>query len=173
MIKLFFTACMFCSLLACAVEPEVLACRKFMGAAFENEKSANSFYNHTRNISESSPALMLGFKAVSEFMMCNHVSGPFKKLSHFNKGKDLLEQAIKKESGNVELRFMRFCTQSNAPAILQYNAKLKEDMKILLQYLTDKNRNETKDVSLFANIRKILLESKYCTEAEKLMIRNL
>jgi hypothetical protein len=148
--------------------------RTMMGTAYKNESAAKEFYTNTRNITSNSSALLLGFKGISELMMCNHVVNPFTKLSFFKKGKNLLEQALVKEPNNPELRFMRFCTQVNTPSVLAYNTDLKQDKTFLLNYIRSQEKTTPKqDENLYKHIIIFLKESKYCSSEEKLYLNNL
>jgi hypothetical protein len=148
--------------------------RSLMSEAFKKETAALSFHQNTRSISPSSPALLLGFKAISEFMMCNHIHNPFTQLSYFKKGKNLLEQAILRDATNIELRFMRFCTQVSTPSILAYNDDIAEDKNLLIQYLKAQQKLKIKDdEALFVNMKGFLLESTHCTQEEKSILKNL
>lgn len=49
------------------------------------------------------------------------------KLSTFKEGNALLEEAISKDSDNVEFRFFRLIIQENAPKILGYHKNIAED----------------------------------------------
>lgn len=68
-----------------------------------------------------------GFMAVGNFFMAKHAFNPLKKISYFNQGKKLLENAVRSEPDNVEIRVMRLLTQENIPNILGYHQHIKED----------------------------------------------
>jgi hypothetical protein len=158
------------SLVSLALSPDVPYYRRMMGASLESEDSARAFYNHTRKIEDTGPSTLLGYKAMSEFMMCNHVSGPFNKLEHFNKGKKMLEWAIERDGNNAELRFMRFCTQDNVPAMLHYRDELDEDKEFLIDYL---KQVEVKDKTLKALIKNYLQDHRLCSSREQQTIKKL
>ena len=147
--------------------------RRLLNESPKNEKTAEFFFEQTKNFNETNGALLLGFKAMSEFMLCNHVSNVFSKLSHFNTGKRLLEEVIKKDSKNVELIYFRFTVQTNVPALLAYSAKIKEDKQFLINYLKDNFSNANKDVDLYSRIKLYLLQCDACSQAEKENIKNL
>ncbi len=67
--------------------------------------------------------LFLGYHGASQMMMAKHVGNPFKKLSYFNKGKDMYTAAINADPRNVELRFLRFSVQAEAPGFLKLQAE--------------------------------------------------
>jgi hypothetical protein len=146
-------------------EKEIISFRKLFEDSAVNTSSANNFYQQTRKINEQSASTLIGFKATSELMMCNHVFSPLSKLSYFNSGKKLLETAIQKDPKNIELRFFRFSTQSNVPALLNYSSNINEDKMILMNYL--KINNSITDKDLYQRIKSYMLKSTYCSASEK------
>lgn len=171
--KLFLSSLIFLTMDAAAYTPDVVCYRKMMQFAFRNIDSAHALYKSTRGIKESSPALLLGFKAMAELMMCNHVANPLTKLSYFNKGKKLLECAIAKEDNNAELRFMRFCTQSNTPGILDYKSDLKKDKSFLIRYLKEEKSVLPHEDEFRMNVKSYLLKSSFCSASEQILIKTL
>ena len=59
------------------------------------------------------------------------VTGPFKKLQLFKKGRSLLEDALKKHAADPELRFLRLMIQEHAPGIVNYKSHLEEDRSLI------------------------------------------
>lgn len=153
-----------------AFSPDLQYYRLLMEQSQKSSQSARTFYSHTRQIQNSGHPTLLGYKAMAELMMCNHVSGPFNKLGYFNRGKKMLEQAIEKDRNNAELRFMRFCIQDNVPAILNYRDELAEDKDFLIRYL---KKTAVQDKALHEQIRAYLLDHKLCSSNEKQTIKNL
>lgn len=146
-------------------EKEILLLRKLFEDSAISSSSATNFYEQTRKITPQSTSTLIGFKAMSELMMCNHVFSPLSKLSYFNSGKKLLETAIQKDPKNIELRFFRFSTQSNVPALLNYSSNINEDKLILMNYL--KINNSITDKDLYQRIKTYMLKSSYCSSSEK------
>ena len=65
----------------------------------------------------------------------NHVINPISKLNTFKKGKNNLENAIQLDQNLVEIRFLRYSIQKNAPQFLGYSKQLKEDETFLRNHL--------------------------------------
>lgn len=61
----------------------------------------------------------------------NHVRNPITKLKTFNKGKENLEKAFLMDSDNIEIRFIRWSVQKNAPKFLGYYQQIEEDEKFI------------------------------------------
>jgi hypothetical protein len=69
----------------------------------------------------------------------NHVSNPFSKLNTFKKGKASIEQAVKADSDNAEIRLIRLSVQKNCPAFLNYNKNINEDEQFLIKHKDEIN----------------------------------
>lgn len=76
-----------------------------------------------------------GYLAAYQIFMAKHTFNPFKKMSHFNKGKDQLEELIAQEPENVELRYIRLCIQFYSPKILGYQINIEEDKMYVMNNL--------------------------------------
>lgn len=146
--------------------------RDMIDAAAGNAGSAYAFHKTMKSTSLTSP-LMNGYRAMSELMLCNYVLSPVSKLAHFNKGKNMLEEAIKSAPDNAELRFYRYCTQLNAPRILNYSQNLLEDRLILLRFLEAESKNKKKDLDLYTRIKTFLFTSEFTPAAEKEQLKKL
>lgn len=79
----------------------------------------------------------------------------------FVEGVTLIENAIKAEPNNVEIRFIRLSIQENTPKFLKYKANINEDKKVIITGF-DKQNKELKDY-----IKLYVKTSKVFTEAEK------
>lgn len=98
---------------------EKKACEQLIGVLKSNYPKENT--------------LLLGYKGSATMMMANHVINPFTKLSYFKKGKNMLKKAIEADRENIELRFLRYAAQTNAPSFLGYDDHISSDKKYLLQ----------------------------------------
>jgi hypothetical protein len=61
----------------------LIAMRIELNLAAENEHIAQSFYNQMSLINNSSPPILIGFKAISILIMGKHAFNPYTKLKHF------------------------------------------------------------------------------------------
>lgn len=106
--------------------------------------------------------LYLGYIGCATMMMAKHAFNPFSKLSYFKKGRAMLEDAIKKDEKNFELRFLRFTAQTNMPSFLGYNESIEKDKKFILNSFS-----QIKDESLEQYVLPTLEKSKDLTPTEK------
>jgi hypothetical protein len=103
-----------------------------------------------------------GYKAAATMMMAKFTINPISKLQHFNNGKEMLEDAIKKHPTEIELNFIRYTIQCNAPYMLNYQFAIQSDKQILLTKL-----KTLKDQDLKQHITKYLKTSPYLTPSER------
>lgn len=73
----------------------------------------------------------------------NHAVNPLSKLNTFNKGKTNIEEAIKSDPKNIEIRFLRYSIQVKAPKFLGYHKNLDSDRLFILS-----NKRLVKEESL-------------------------
>lgn len=149
---------------------DLSAYRKMLDQSLASAEVSQRFYTQFKGVKENDEPILVGFKAMSEFMVCKHTSNPFSQLSHFNKGRKLLESAINRERLNPELLFFRLSTQSNIPSLLGYKTNINSDKLTLIRYL---KKHDEEDKVLWGRIKTYLLINQYCTAEEKAMIRKL
>jgi len=77
--------------------------------------------------SASTDNLIIGYKGAITASMADYMKSKEEKLRLFSEGKNLIEQSIKADASNVELRFLRFTIQTNAPKALGYNKQMEDD----------------------------------------------
>lgn len=79
-------------------------------------------------------AILQAYGGALEAAAAECVKGGLSKLEYFSRGKKNLEAALQKDSHNVEIRFLRFATQVNAPDFLEYD-NIREDKPLILEKL--------------------------------------
>lgn len=100
---------------------------------------------------KNNSATYLGYLGGLQTIWANHVFSPISKWNTFKKGKGNIEQAIKIEPENVELRFIRLSIQKNIPSFLGYKSNIDEDIEFI-----KKNRNQICIEILNNNIEMLL-----------------
>lgn len=96
-------------------------------------------------------AVEKGYYGAYLAIWANHVWNPMDKLSTFKKGKSELENAIKEDPNNVELRFLRLSIQSNIPGILNYKQNIKSDLAFIKDH-----KNEIKSNQLLNMVNELI-----------------
>jgi len=114
----------------------------------EIEEVRNSFFNVD---SEEELAVYLNlckestcqeseyYLAVATMWQAEYTYWPNKKYSYFNEGREMLEDLIKKNPQNVELRFLRYIVQSSCPPFLGYTGDIESDMLHIQQNIKKAN----------------------------------
>jgi len=108
--------------------------------ANDDSDAADLFYEKMEKVPEDAPARVLGYKGIAALVEAKHSFNPINKMRYFSEGSRLLDASIEKEPSNVELRFLRFTVQDNAPFFLDYHDQLEEDKKAITTFLSDKTR---------------------------------
>lgn len=103
---------------------------------------------------EKNNPLFFGYRAGATMLMAKHLINPFNKLSHFKRGKQMLEKAIKFDQKNVELRFLRYTIQTNVPSFLNYSDHKENDRLFLLQSMNRLNDQKLKNI-ISAYLKKV------------------
>lgn len=130
--------------------------------AASNKSEADNFYDFLKDNPGINTNVFNAYTGMSYMIKANYSWNPYNKLSFFNKGKDKLEDAIANDSYNAELRFLRFCIQTNAPGFLAYSGKIKEDKAMLMV-----SYPLIKDEDLKKRIKEYMLDCKYCSTEDK------
>jgi hypothetical protein len=159
-ILLLTTSCLF------ADNNDILKLRELFYSASKDSKAAEIFYEKLKPVTTSSDPLLIGYKGMSELLLCYHSYNPYTKLSHFGKGKELLDKAISLNPENTELHYLRYSVQTNVPLFLGYRSNIQNDKKLILIFLFD-SKNKKNDADLFDRVYTYMLNSNECSEEEK------
>ena len=143
-----------------AQKPSLQEIRLLYREAESEENSAELLLERLESVGEEQPVL-LAYKASGTMLVAKYAFLPFK-LSWFNKGKKLMQEAVDAAPEEVEIRFLRFALQANTPGFLGYKDHMEEDKALLLKRLP-----EVKDDNLKQLMLPFLLNSEYLTETEK------
>ena len=122
---------MTCQSVAAKSQFEQLRILFFSCNSVEGKKN---FYDATRNL-DLNKAENKAYQGVATAMYADVVESVSDKISYFNSGKDLLEQAITADWYNAEIRFLRFSVQAEVPFFLGYSDKKEEDALMVLDAL--------------------------------------
>jgi len=140
--KLLFVGLLFLAVTSFASTPTIDEIRLLYEKSDKDESSCNKLIEILSVYNEKDNPLYAGYKASAIMMMAKHVFNPFSKMSYFKKGKKILENAIKADDKNVELRFLRFNIQTHIPSFLGYNNDIDSDKFFLetsFQKINDEN----------------------------------
>lgn len=132
--------------------------------AVTDEGAAEKLIKMLKPFNSKNNPLWAGYKASVTMLLAEHTFNPFKKLKYFNKGKKMLQEAVEADRTNIELRFLRFTAQSNAPSFLGYDDHIQADKKFLLQKVPQLSD---------ATLKKYLISSLQMTEVGHALEQNV
>lgn len=140
---------------------------RYLKAATE-KNTCEELINQLSTVEVETNPLLFGYRGSATMMMAQHVSNPFSKLSYFRKGKNMLDEAISADQKNMELRFLRFAAQTEAPAMLGYRGEIEEDKKLILHALPASDDRSLKQLIIGFLVKSDFLEKE---EKEKLTVK--
>lgn len=130
--------------------------------ATKKEVACQSLIKTLSAASTPKTAINKGYLGATYVMMAIYVNNPFSKLSNFNKGKEILEQAIKQDPSNIELMYLRFAIQTNVPSMLNYYKHIPQDRKLIITAYP-----LIKDAELKTNILRVFKKYSGTTAVER------
>ena len=120
------------------------------------------YFNTTDNISKCNSLKTLlnsienknntinAYIGANALLYCKHSDNSFKKYSYFKQGKKMIEDAVKSDPDNLEIKFLRYINQINAPWFLNYKCNIKDDLKFI---------NSNLDLISDEGFKKIIVET--------------
>jgi hypothetical protein len=106
--------------------PDVFELRKVMNSAEHDSDKARYFKNHMESI-ETDITILQAYQAISRLIYIKHFEPFWIKWFVFKRETKRLDQIIESDPNQLELRFLRYAVQDQAPFFLGYNDNLKED----------------------------------------------
>lgn len=97
--------------------------------AVSDKKLCKAMIENLNSDSESS--VKLAYLGAFQTIWATHTINPVSKFSTFKKGKKNIEQAVKLDPDNLEIRIIRLSVQSNCPSFLGYRSSIEEDKRMI------------------------------------------
>lgn len=138
--------------------------RKNYVDASKSKQHAEAFYDLVNKEKETS--VIAAYKGAAIALKAKFTSDKKKRKDWFVEGVTKLENAIKEDANNVEIRLIRLSIQENTPKILKYKSNINDDKAIIVNSFDKQNK------SLKEYIRLYVKQSKVFTDSEKAQILN-
>jgi len=119
-------------------------CRDLYYQVCLSEISIKDFSNYLNEDESNNNEVMMGYKAVINFLWADYYFNPIKKWNSFKKGKYELEKLINSYPENIELRFLRMTIQDGLPGFLDYSSDRESDRYFISQHLDELNDPDLK-----------------------------
>lgn len=126
--------------------------------AFDNSKACDQLFKKIL-LETDADAVFRGYIGAVHLAKARHVS-IFKKMSYFDKGTKILDNAVSDAPEEVELRFLRMTIQLNAPSFLGYSKELKTDKAFVFSHFAEA------DEDIQRRMREYITDSGYFTDEE-------
>ncbi|EFK37158.1 Uncharacterised protein [Chryseobacterium gleum] len=136
--------------------------RNSYAKANESNTNTQNFIDTAEKQSGSDP-VTVGYKAAAKIMEAKIVKNNRKAL--VKTGATSLENVIKNNPNNAELRLIRLSVQENIPKIVGYRGSMKDDKAFLL------NNYSKQNTALKGYIKRFAMQSKTITEAERATLK--
>lgn len=164
MIKLCIFVFLFCFN---SVPTDLIEIRNLYEKLKDSEENTLALQNVAVKSISISPELKKAYLAVTHMALAQYKISPIYKWKAFSEGKERLEEAIKADSSDLEIRYIRLTIQQHAPSLLGYNTKINSDRNFLIANLPAIKKS---DLDLFARIYTYLLIKGNLTELDKQFI---
>ncbi|MFD2744264.1 MULTISPECIES: hypothetical protein [Sphingobacterium] len=107
--------------------------RENFNQGVKNRDLCEKYHTHLQEAAKT--PVEKGYKAAFHMFMAKHTANPIKKMSYFKDAKKMLEDVIKANPNEVELRFIRLCIQYYSPKYLGYHSEVENDKKFVMNNL--------------------------------------
>ncbi|MBB4808052.1 hypothetical protein HNP38_003392 [Chryseobacterium defluvii] len=143
---------------------DIEALRNSYAKANQSVTNTQSFIDLTEKQS-SSDAVTSAYKAAAKIMEARITKEKGKRKSFVKSGATSLENIIKSNPNNAELRLIRLSVQENLPKIVGYHSSMKDDKTFILNSYSKQN------TGLKNYIKKFASQSKTFTAADRALLK--
>jgi hypothetical protein len=102
--------------------------------SLESKENKQKFVSYCSTL-QAKTTVDAAYFAASKMIQADLSYLPTEQLSLFNQGKEQLEQCVRKDMWNTEIRFIRLTLQCQSPWFLGYHDKIEEDAKIIVDHV--------------------------------------
>jgi hypothetical protein len=112
--------------------------------------------------------LLYAYKGANTALMAKHAFFPTEKWSLAKKGSAMLDEAVNAAPAIAEIRFLRFATEMNMPAITGLKKNLNRDKSMLIKIISGSTHKM--EEAIYLQIKSYLLKEVNLEANEKLSI---
>ncbi len=113
-------------------------------------------------VNSSSKPVLVAYKGAVSTLKAKFAKKKSDKKDFFKEGISQIESAVKAESSNIEIRYIRLSVQENSPNFLGYHKNIEEDKDFILKNFATVSSKELREV-----IQDFIVKSKNFTTIEK------
>lgn len=142
-LTILFTFFLVISLSFSKTSKEIDELRLLFYSAVENDKNIDKFKDKLTSVfgelDNTTSTLGIAYWGVYRTLIAKHSFNPYTKLKELKRGLEIMEEAIKKDGSDLEIRFLRFSVLHHLPDFLGYNKEKTEDVQKIVEMLKIKN----------------------------------
>lgn len=105
--------------------------------------------------SDTKKPVFQAYKGASLILQSKNITDRKSKKQFFIQGAELIEDAVRKDSENIEIRLVRLSVQENIPKALKYSSNISEDVALIRKFM-----DTTKDSELKLYVERYVKQSK-------------
>ncbi len=151
-------------LLSIKLPEDLLKMRSHFELMSKSEKNVDALFKLSTESKEVSDQLKKAYRAAAEMSSAQYKLNPISKINTFSSGRKKLDDIILENPTNIEMRYIRFTIQDNAPSFLGYNKNLTSDKLFLIKNIKALKQS---DIDLYSKIYAYLLVKANLSEQEK------
>lgn len=162
---------LFIGLSSTAENPDLKTVRALYFEFDSRKNAASELYDQLSKITNQQ-AIFKAYQGVALAATASNSMNPMSKWNRFSEGKKLIEQAIKQEPNNAEIRFLRLGVQTAAPSFLGYFGDIDQDATLIIEIL-EKNAEVFNDKRFTRNVIVFLQDKLPAAHPLQVRIRSL
>lgn len=125
-----------------------------------SSKTSFEKFKSTLSKSEANSLEIKAYKAASLTLEAKYIKEIKLKKEYFLKGATQLNELIKSNPTNTELRLIRLSIQENTPKILKYKENIQEDKNLILKQFSKENKSLKEYIVNYFNTSKSISEEE-------------
>ncbi len=122
--------------------------------AVKDSEKASELRMQLEKIGNSGKPVVLAYKGAVLTVEAKFAKKNSDKKDFFKEGVALIEDAVKADSSNIEIRYLRLGVQENSPKFLGYHKNIEEDKAFILRHYDSISSSTLKGI-----IKKFVMES--------------
>lgn len=158
--RLFILCVLFASFVASAQDLKEIR-SQYLEAARSSEITSK-LDGELLNVNSRNNSTLLAYKGAVLTLKAKFSKLKNEKKEFFKEGVFFIENAIKADSSNIEIRYLRLSVQENSPRFLGYHKNIDDDKKFILDNYSDLTSMELKEI-----LKDYVLKSESFDENEK------
>lgn len=141
---------------------DLLEIRSQYPEAVESNEITAKLNDNLKNVNSTGNPVLLAYKGAVLTLKAKFSKSKNEKKEFFKEGVSSIENAIKSDSSNIEIRYLRLSVQQNSPKFLGYHKNIEEDKKFMFDNYPNLSSKELKEI-----VQAYVLKSASFDEKEK------